>query len=138
MQWSQRVSSMVRKHLANIQAAHDRRVDEAVARARRQLDSARTTQERKLVVLQFQRERAALGKELSEAKIATRRAKEAAEKARREAGDLTFGERLGTLGSGLAREARATYRGLSKATAPKRRRRKTVAKKTTPKAVKRR
>jgi len=131
MNFVQRVSSIVKKHIASIEAAYDRRVAEAEVRARHKLDRARTKQERELAMLQLRRDKATLRKELSEAKVATYKAETAAKKARREAGDLTVGERLGAVGSRLGRETVGVYRALEKAQRPKRRR-------TTRKVTKRR
>jgi len=117
---SQRISTIVKKQLASIQSAHDRRLVEAEARARSKLAKAKTTQARELAILQLQREKMALSKELSEAKLATQKAKTAAEKARKEAGDLTVGERLGVFGSKLGKEAKGAYKALEKAQRPKR------------------
>ena len=137
---SQRISSTVKKHLSSIQSAHDRRLVEAKVRARRNLAKARTTQAKELAILQLQREKLDLARELSEAKIATQKVKVAAEKARKEAGDLTIGERLGGFGARLGKEAKGAYRALEKTQRPKRKgnvrkvagtgtRRKTIARK---------
>lgn len=129
--FTQKVSSLVKKHIASIEEAHDRRVVEAEARARRRLATARTKAEREMVMLQLKREKYALKQELSEAKIATRKAQDAATKARKEAGDLTLGERFGVVGRRLGRETVRAYRGLAKTQRPARKRRSATAKRRT-------
>ena len=122
MNFAQKLSATVKTQLAGIQSAHDKRVVEAEARARRNLAKARTKQERDLTMLQLQREKLALRRELSEAKVATQKAKFATEKARKEAGDLTVGERLGVFGARLGKQATGAYRALEKSQRPKRKR----------------
>ncbi len=110
MNFAQRLQVMVKKHMANLQEAHDRRVKEAEARAKAKMARARTDNERKLAKLQLEREKLKLRKDLYEAKIATQRARDAVKKARLEAGDLTVGERLTEFG----RISMKTYRTLAK------------------------
>ena len=81
-----------------IQALHDRRVREAEERAKASLARARTQAEREKAKQKLAREKIALKRELYEAKAATQKAKTAMEKARKEAGDLTVGERAAEFG----------------------------------------
>ena len=116
MGFIKRVSAVTKRQMANLQAAHDRRVKEAEVRTRAKLEVARTKGEREKAKLALEREKLNLKRELYEAKIATQKASAAVKKARLEAGDLTIGER-----------AEATWRALSK---PKKARRTTAKKKT--------
>ena len=84
-----------------IQALHDRRVREAEDRATASLARARTQADREKAKQKLAREKIALQRELYEAKTATQKAKTAMEKARKEAGDLTVGEKLGAFGRQL-------------------------------------
>ena len=101
MRFTQRLSSGVRGHLSNLKNMYNKRIEMAEARARRQLDEARTKTDREKVLLKLKREKLSAKKELYEAQIATQKAKVAVEKARKEAGDLTVGERLGAFGKAL-------------------------------------
>lgn len=93
MSFVQRVSAGAKRHLAGLEAAHDRRVREAEARAKVRLERAKTKAEREKAKLQLQREKMALKRELYEARSATQKAKVALKRARREAGGLTIGEK---------------------------------------------
>ena len=90
----QRMKGTVQK----LQDMHDCRVREAEERAKRKVAEARTKTEKEKAKLQLQREKMALKREFYEAKIATQKAKLATERARKEAGDLTIGERLKKVG----------------------------------------
>jgi hypothetical protein len=129
MNFTQKLSSVVKKHMVSIQKAHDRRLAEAEKKARARLARATTKAGREKAMLQLRMDRANLRRELSEAQIATQKAEKAAKVARLEAGDLTFGERLAKSGREFGRGTMATYKILSKAKRPARRRR--VIRKTT-------
>jgi len=103
MSFAQKLSSGVQKHMAHLKAMYANRVAAAEARAQQRLANARTKTEKELVKLQLVRDKMSAKKELYEAQVATRRAREALEKARKEAGDLTLGERLGVMGKDLQR-----------------------------------
>ncbi len=90
----------LQKQLSNLREMHDRRVKEAEARAEASMARAKTKVEREKAKLKLAREKLQLKKELYEAKTATVKAKAAVAKARKEAGDLTLGERLGSLEAG--------------------------------------
>lgn len=94
MDFKQKVSVAVRRHMANLQKMYNERLRTAEARARTRLAFAKTKTERKKIQLQLERERLDAKKELYEAQIATRNARAAVEKARKEAGDLTLSERV--------------------------------------------
>ncbi len=131
MGFTQLLATKVKKHLANIKAAHDRRLGEAIIRARRDLAKATTRAQREKVLLHLKQDKANLKRELYEARLATQKAETAVKKARREAGDLTFGERLGVAGRRLGRDTLSTYRAL---TTPDKPRRKTQRRATTKRA----
>ena len=97
MKFAQKLATGVRKHLSNLKRLYDRRIQLAEARAQRQLADAKTKTAREKVRLQLSREKMLARKELYEAQIATQNAKKALEKARKEAGDLTVGERMITI-----------------------------------------
>lgn len=94
MDFKQKVSVAVRRHMANLQTMYNERVRTAEARARFRLSNAKTKTEKGKIKLQLERERLDAKKELYEAQIATRTARAAVEKARKEAGDLTLSERV--------------------------------------------
>lgn len=110
MNFTQKLQTMVKKHMTNLQEAHDRRVKEAEVRAKIRMARARTDTERKLAKLQLEREKLKLKKDLYEARTATQKARDTVKKARLEAGDLTVGERLTKFG----RMSMKTYRTLAK------------------------
>ena len=107
MSFAQRLSGGVRKHLSNLTGLYDRQVKAAEERAKASLERAKTKTEREQAKQKLAREKLALKREYYEAKTATQRAKVAMQKARKEAGDLTMGERLSTFG-------RAFYYGSKK------------------------
>ncbi len=119
MNFTQKLAAEVKKHLANLREAHDRRVDRATAKARRELAVAKTRTEKEKIKLQLQRDKMDAKKELYEAQVATQKAKKALEVARKEAGDLTLGERLSRAGRSFGRSAKSTWAAL--AAQPKRR-----------------
>ncbi len=112
MSFTQKLSAGVKKHMANLKEMHDQRVQAAEDRARRQLAAAQTKTEREKVKLQLRRDLMAAKKELYEAQTAARQAKTALEKARKEAGDLTMGERLGQVGRGVGKSSMLAYKAL--------------------------
>ena len=120
MNFAQKLSGGVRKHLSNLNDMYDRRVKAAEDKARVRMEQAKTKTEREKAKLKLAREKIALKRELYEARIATNKAKSAMEKARKEAGDLTVGERIG---GGLRAFGRGFYQG------PKKRRKKVVRRK---------
>jgi len=101
MSFIQQLDAGVRKHMANLKAMHDRRVQEAETRARADIAHATTKLEQERAKLKLVREKLALKRELYEARLATRQAKAAMNKARIEAGDLSIGERLGKIGKDI-------------------------------------
>ena len=100
-----KVSSGFKKHMANLKGAHDRRMTQAEARAREQIANARTAIEKEKALTQLRTERLNAQRELLEARAAGKRAAQALQKAKREAGDVGLGERL--------------MQGISKYTTPK-------------------
>ncbi len=114
MNFAQRLSQGVRRHLNKLDELHEKQVKVIEDKARRQLAQAQTKTEREKVLLQLQREKMKSKQELYESQVATRKAKEALEKARKEAGYLTVGERLRQFGSELSRGGAALYKGLEK------------------------
>jgi hypothetical protein len=65
-------------------------------------------------MLNLERERIDLKRKMYEETISVRRAREALERARIEAGDLTLSERLVRAGRSLSGRARSTYNDLAK------------------------
>lgn len=126
------ISIAVKKQLAHIQKLHDKRLAESASRAKRDLKKARTRHDKEVAILRFRQEKAGLQQELSEAKIATQKAKAAAEKARKEAGDLTISERFGIFGTRFAKDLGTTYKSLTKSAkrSPPRKRKRVVVSKT--------
>ena len=116
MRFTQRLSAGVKGHLSNLKDMHERRVEAAEAKAKRELAEARTKTDRQKVLLKLKREKLSAKKELYEAQLATKKAKKAVEKARKEAGDLTVGERIGAFGKALygKPKRRATRRKVRK------------------------
>ncbi len=112
MSFTKDLAAKVKKHLQYLQQLRDRRIARATVRARQRLKVAKTVTERRKIKLALEQEKAATELELYEAITATKKAKRAAEIARKEAGDLTFGERL-------SKGAKTLYKGL--VTPPKRR-----------------
>ncbi|KKN59665.1 hypothetical protein LCGC14_0539920 [marine sediment metagenome] len=125
MNFTQKISAGVKKQLSNLKSAYDQRVKNAEVRAQAKIALARTKQERELALLQLQRDKIALKKELYEARIATKNAAVALKKARLEAGDLTISERLA-----------ATYKAFMKS--QKQPRRSTATKRKTSASAKKR
>lgn len=119
MSFAQELSSRVKRHLSNLKRLYDERVDRATARARKQLATAKTKTAKETIKLQLQRDKMDAKKELYEAQIATQKAKDALEVARKEAGDLTLGERFSKVARSFGRVTKSTYKGL---VAPPRRR----------------
>lgn len=138
MSFAQKLSSTVKRHLANLQKAHDARLREAEKKARVKLAKAKTKAGRERAMLQLRTDRANLRRELSEAQIATQKAERAAKVARLEAGDLTFGERLAKSGRELGRSARTTYRSLQSLQGRPTRKRRVIRKTVTKRAVRKR
>ena len=93
MKFAKKLSAGVKKHLSYLKGLYDKRIELAESRARQQLGKAQTKVAREKVMLQLKRDKMTAKKELYEAQIATKRAKTALEKARKEAGDLTISER---------------------------------------------
>lgn len=121
MSFTKDLAAKVKKHLQYLQQLRDRRIARATVRSRQRLKVAKTVTERRKIKLALEREKAATELELYEAVTATKKAKRAAEIARKEAGDLTFGERL-------SKGAKTFYKGL--VTPPKRHQRITKKAKT--------
>ena len=94
MDFKQKVSVAVRRHMANLQKMYNERVRTAEARARFRLSNAKSKTAKGKIKLQLERERLQAKQELYEAQIATRNARAAVEKARKEAGDLTLSEKM--------------------------------------------
>jgi hypothetical protein len=88
------IRTFAKKQVANLQKRHDRLEKEAVKSAQDRMARARTDHERRMVREKLAQERARLRRELSEAKTATNKARDAAEKARKESGDLTASEKV--------------------------------------------
>ncbi len=82
------------KILSNIRRSYNSAKQAIDQRAERDLARARTRNEKEIVKLRQRKERADLDKQLAEARQATRKAEEAALKAKREAGDVSVLERL--------------------------------------------
>ena len=101
MRFTQRLSAGVKRHLSTLKRMYDYQVEAAEKRAQASLERARTKTEREKAKQKLAREKLALKREYYEAKVATSRAKVAMQKARKEAGDLTVGERLTTFGRQL-------------------------------------
>ena len=101
MSFAQKLSAGVRKHLSNLQDMHDKQVKAAEERAKASVERARTKTEREQAKQKLAREKLALKREYYEAKTATHKAKTAMQKARKEAGDLTVGERVYAFGHNL-------------------------------------
>ena len=139
MSFTQDLSAMVNKQLKNLQDARDRQAKAAEERARVKLAKARTDIEKEKVKLQLIRERAALDKELYEARTATIRAKEAVQRARKESQDVGGGGQLDKLGADAKRAGGKFYKWLFTPTKAPRRRtvKKTVAVRKTVAAKKR-
>ncbi len=94
MSFKQKLTSGVKRHLGNLKKAYDNRVAIAEAKARRDLAKAQTKSQREQAMLKLKREKMRAKQDLYEARIATQKAKRSLEKARKEAGDLSIGERL--------------------------------------------
>ena len=122
MSFASKVSSLARQHMSNLKEAYDDRVSRAELKARRRLADAKSKTGREKIKLQLEVDRMSARKELYEAQIAACKAKIALEKARKEAGDLTVGERFSRASSSLGRSTMAAYKSLSGK--PKRRRKK--------------
>lgn len=94
MGFRQVLSVVVNSHKKHLKDMYNKRIQMAETKAKAQLDRAKTMTERKKIRLSLERDKLAAKKELYEAQIATNKAKEAVEKARKEAGDLTVSERV--------------------------------------------
>jgi len=105
MSFAQKLATGVKKHMVNLQKAYENQIAAADARARASMAKTKTKAEREKVKTKLAQEKLAIRRELYEAQAATKKAKVALEKARKEAGDLTMGERL-------EQTLRATYRGI--------------------------
>ena len=105
MSFTQKLAAGVKKHMSNLRKAYNNQMAAADARARADMAKTTTKLEREKVKTKLAREKLAIKKELYEAEAATRKAKTALEKARKEAGDLTTGEKL-------EQSFRAVYRGI--------------------------
>ena len=122
MGFTQDLSAMVNKQLRNLQEARDRQAKAADARARAKLAKAKTAVEKEKVKLGLIREKAALDKELYEARTATVKAKQAVQKARKESQDVGGGGQLDKLGADAKRAGGKFYKWLFTPTkAPRRR-----------------
>ena len=108
------------KILANIRRSYNSAKENIDQKAERDLARARTRNEKELVKLRQRREHAALDKELADAKTATRKAEEAALKAKREAGDVSVLERLSKFSLRLGGKPRRRRTTTRKKAAPKR------------------
>lgn len=108
MSFARRLSAGVKRHLSNINEMRDRQVVAAEQRARVRMARAKTRADKEKAKLQLEREKLKIQKEVYEAKIATQKAKIALKKARKEAGDLTIGERLGQTYRAFAKPKRRT------------------------------
>lgn len=136
MTFAKSVKAVVSKHIDKVKSAYDDRLKEAEQRAKLDMAKAKTRQERELAILRLKREKAKLAQDLAEAKLATQQAVKAAERARIEAGDLTFSERLSGYGKQFTRSAQSAYAAYTKPAPRKTVKRKpavkkAVAKKTT-------
>jgi len=105
MSLTQRLATKVKAHMANLQKAYNNQMAAADARARASMAKTKTKADRENVKARLAQEQLAIKRELYEAQAATKKAKDSLEKARKEAGDLTMGERL-------EQTLRATYRGV--------------------------
>ena len=95
MSFKQLVSVATRRHMDNLRAMYNARIRTVEARAQFRLENAKTKTAKGKIKLQLERDRLDAKRELYEAQIATKKAKVAVEKARKEAGDLTLTEMVG-------------------------------------------
>lgn len=95
MSFMQKINSMYRQQVQSLQTAHDKRERAAEERTRQEIAKARTQAEKTKAKLKLQRDKLALKRELVEARIATDKARKQLVQAKREAGDLSAGERIG-------------------------------------------
>ncbi len=120
MSFATAIADLARAHMARLKKAYDNRIVVAEERARRRMQVARTKTDREKIKQQLEQERLTARRELYEAqiatkkaKIATNKAKEALDRARKEAGDLTVGERAQRMGSEVGRGTAAFYKALT-------------------------
>jgi len=125
MSLTQRLATKVKAHMVNLQKAYNNQMAAADARARASMAKTKTKADREKVKAKLAQEQLAIKRELYEAQAATKKAKVSLEKARKEAGDLTMGERL-------EQTLKATYRGLRGTKPPKRTKRTTARKRAKP------
>jgi len=114
MGFSQKLAAGVKKHMGNLRKAYDNQMAVADARARADMAKTKTKADREKVKAKLAQEKLAIQRELYEAQAATKKAKVALEKAKREAGDLSMGERF-------EQSLRSTYRGVMGGKTTKRR-----------------
>ena len=99
--FTQGITASFNKHIKSIRDAHARHLKAAERRATASLARAKSQAERDRIRTNLEIEKLKLRKSLEEARTAAVKAKGALKKAKREAGDISFGERVSRGVAGL-------------------------------------